>query len=280
MFGPASSALTHWENLKSLPVHYEAGSHIMARSHIEFVNQERLKWQSRPIPSGDVPIHFRTFSVDYETGAFTRLGRPPTEETATLRAPTTQELFVLEGRLTVGKYELGQYEYLRLPGGESHGPVSGTESCRFLWTSDSALDESGEHDGPRFWEAEESNPTHIDPSTMDWERADLPGPEPGLFLKPFYEDPESGATTTFVKADWDDPRQKHHDCAEEVYVVDGAIRLGERGVLQAGDYVWRPPYIRHGGPERVESAPFLGLIRCDGPQTYHYMSAEGVPLNY
>jgi quercetin dioxygenase-like cupin family protein len=251
----------------------------MARPHIEFVNQDRLEWQTRSAPGDDVPIRFRTLSVDDGTGAFTRVGRPPAEGVATLQAPTTQELFVLEGRLTVGEYELGPREYRRLPGGHTH-PVSGTESCRMLWTSDGTRDGTDEDDGPRFWAAEESGPTHVDPATMDWERADLPGTEPGLFLKRLYEDPDSGATTTLVKADWDDPRQKHHDCAEEVYGLDGAIRLGERGVLRAGDYVWRPPYVRHGGPERVESAPFLAVIRCDGPQDYHYMSADGVPLNY
>jgi hypothetical protein len=253
----------------------------MARPHVEFVSQERLPWHDQSIPGSDATIRYRTLSADEETGAFTRLATPPSDEPIEeLRGPTTQELFVLDGELTVGPYELGEYEYLRLPGGQPHGPISGTGDCRFLWTSDSALDGTANHDGPRFWAAEETEPTHVDPAEMEWERADLPGPEAGLFLKHLYEDDVSGAATTFVKADWDDPRQKHHDCAEEVYTVDGEIRLGGRGVLGAGDYIWRPPYVLHGAPERVESAPFVGFIRCDGPQAYHYMTEDGAPLNY
>jgi len=249
----------------------------MARPHIEFVNQERLAWQ--PESGEDAPLRFKTLSADEETDAFTRLAELPTDAAVELRSSTTQELFVLEGKLTVDGYDLGKHEYLRLPGGRTFGPVTGTEGCRFLWTGDGTPG-AASGDGSRFWAAEEQSPHHVDPSTMAWERADLPGPEAGLFLKTLYEDPETGAATTFVKADWDDPRQKHHDCAEEVYVLGGKIRLGERGVLGPGDYVWRPPYVRHGAPERVEEAPFLGFIRCDGPQAYHYTSADGVPLNY
>lgn len=253
-----------------------AGSHHMARPHIEFVNQERLAWQSEP--DGNAPTRYKTLSANEETGAFTRLAELPADATMEVQSPTTQELFVLEGGLTVDRYDLGEHEYLRLPGGNAYDLVPNSDGCRFLWTDDG----SGIDDGSGFWAAEEQSPHHVDPSTMEWELADLPGSESGLYLKRLYEDPETGAATTLAKAgtEWDDPRQKHHDCAEEIYILGGGIRLGKRGVLRTGDYLWRPPYVRHGGPERVEEPPFLGFVRCDGPQPYHYMTADGVPLNY
>lgn len=252
----------------------------MARNHIEFVQDGELDWQESDLAAQSPPIRFKTLSIDDETGAFTRLVELSKGwESAKLTAPTTQEFFLLEGKLEIEEHVLDEYGYLRLPG-ETRGSIVARKPCRFLWMVDSGLEGPINNDKRRFWKGDENEITYVDTSKLEWQRADLPGPEPGLFLKQLYQDEESGATTTFVKADWNDPRQKHHDCAEEVYAISGEIQLGERGVIKGGDYIWRPPWIRHGGPEKVVSAPFVALIRCDGPQAYHYMSAEGAPLNY
>ena len=115
---------------------------------------------------------------------------------------------------------------------------------------------------------------------MEWEASEFPGPEPGLFLKPLWMDETSGAISMLVRAaDWTESRQEHHDSVETAYTIDGGMELGERGTLTAGDYFWRPPWIRH-GPMRTTADGFRAFMRVDGPLVNHYTSAEGVPLNY
>jgi hypothetical protein len=42
------------------------------------------------------------------------------------------------------------------------------------------------------------------------------------------------------------PMLEFHDCVEEIYLLDGDIRLGNSGLMTAGSYLWRPPFVTHG----------------------------------
>jgi len=98
--------------MKSLLAHYQSGIRPMARPHIGFVKQKQLAWHDQSIPGSDATVHYRTLSADDEIGAFTRLASPPTDEPVEeLQSPMTQELFILEGELSVGLYDLGRHEY-------------------------------------------------------------------------------------------------------------------------------------------------------------------------
>jgi hypothetical protein len=256
----------------------------MGRGHIEFISQSDLKWEKTEL-SREIPrVKSKTLSLDPETGAFTRLVELPSgyQSDGPIPCPTPQELYGIDGSATVGEQDISEDVYLRLPDDGGVGPLESEDGCRILWMSDAGLDAGGDHDGQRFWRLGETEPTRIDTTLMEWEASPIPGPEPGLFLKTLYMDEESGAATMLAKADnWTEPRQEHHDCVETAYTLDGAMRLGERGRIAAGDYFWRPPWIRHGPMKSVgDEDHFVALMRVDGPLVNHYTSADGAPVNY
>jgi len=136
----------------------------MSRSHVEFVTNEELDWREEQLSSQFPPVRNKPLSVDDETGAFTRIvALPEGWEAGSVTVPTTQELYVLEGHLTVDGHDIPAESYLRVPADVPVDSVAVTDDARVLWTSDSALDGPGDHDGHRFWQAPESEFTHVDP---------------------------------------------------------------------------------------------------------------------
>jgi quercetin dioxygenase-like cupin family protein len=252
----------------------------MSRAHVEFVEDGELEWRRERL-SGELPeVRNKLLSVDDGTGAFTRLvelGAGWSAPSATF--PTVQELYVLAGSLAVDGRGLSSGSYLRIPG-DAPVDIEVEADCRLLWTSDSALDAPGDHDGHRFWTAPESEPTAVDATAMEWKATGKEGPEEGLAVKYLWADDETGAVTFLARAsDWTEPRQEHHDCVETSYVLSGGIELGERGTMTEGDYFWRPPWVRH-GPMTPLDEGFEAFMRVDRPLVNHYTSVEGVPLNY
>jgi len=253
----------------------------MSRAHVELLEDDELAWRDQRLDNRLPPIRNKLLSVDEGTGAFTRLVALPDGWTADdVTFPTPQELFVLEGRLTVDGHRLEAESYLRIPGDVPVDSITVEEPARLLWTSDSALDGSGDHDGHRFWRAPEAAFTHVDAGELAWEETGKEGPEAGLFVKYLWADDRTGAVTFLARADeWTEPRQEHHDCVETCYTIAGGMHLGERGTMTAGDYFWRPPWVRHGPMEPTDDG-FYAFLRVDGPLVNHYTSVEGVPLNY
>jgi len=45
---------------------------------------------------------------------------------------------------------------------------------------------------------------------------------------------------------WEEQRAEIHPTVEECLMLRGDILLGERGVMTAGSYFWRPPMVHHG----------------------------------
>ena len=253
----------------------------MSRKHVEFVKDEELEWRTESVSSQLPELKNKLLSVDDETGAFTRLVTLPDDwEANSVTFPTVQELFVIEGQIVVDDHELKANSYLRIPPTAQVESVVAEETTQLLWTSDSALEAGSDHDGHRFWTAPESTLTHVDATALDWEQTEKEGPEEGLLIKYLWFDEETNAASFLAKADeWTEPRQEHHNCVETCYTLSGGMQLGERGALTAGDYFWRPPWVRHGPMETLEDG-FEAFMRVDGPLVNHYTSADGVPLNY
>jgi len=252
----------------------------MSREHVEFISEGEIDWQEENLTDDLPPIRNKLLSVDAETGAFTRVvALHDTWRAQSVRFPTTQELYVLDGQMTVDGLTLTPQSYVRIPAPVSVDSMSVDEQCRILWTSDSALDGNGDHEGHRFWKASESELTHVDAAALEWTPTAKEGPRQGLYTKYLHVDDQTGATTFLAKADgWTEPRQEHHDCVETSYTLDGGMRLGERGTMREGDYFWRPPWIRHGPMEPLDG--FEAFMRVDRTLENHYTSVDGAPLNY
>lgn len=253
----------------------------MSREHVEFVTDAELEWRREELTDQLPPFRNKLLSIDDETGAFTRIVELDGDWSASsVTFPALQELYVLEGHLTVDGHELATDSYLRIPEDLTVESMAADETTRVFWTSDCALDAPGDHDGHRFWQAPESELTVVDATEMEWQGSQKEGPEAGLLVKHLWTDDETEAVTFLVKAsEWVESRQEHHDCVETSYTLSGGMKMGERGTMTEGDYFWRPPWVRHGPMEPIDEG-FLALLRIDRNLINHYTSVDGVPLNY
>lgn len=94
-------------------------------------------------------------------------------------------------------------------------------------------------------------PAAIQPP-VTWSRylasADVPWEETehqGFWLKRLYEDEERGEKTWLMKVDPGAAAPSHcHEEFEQFYVMEGAIH-DDHGLMQAGDFVCRPPGEMH-----------------------------------
>jgi quercetin dioxygenase-like cupin family protein len=253
----------------------------MSRDHVEFVRDSELDWRHEELTDELPAFENKLLSVDEETGAFTRVVELDADWSASgVTFPSLQELYVVAGQLTVDGHELTADSYLRIPEELSVASMHADETTRVFWTSDCALDASGDHDGHRFWRAPESDLTVVDATEMEWQGTAKEGPEEGLMIKHLWVDDETGAATFLAKAsEWVEHRQEHHDCVETSYTLSGGMTMGERGTMTEGDYFWRPPHVRHGPMEPADEG-FVALLRVDRTLVNHYTSVDGVPLNY
>ena len=55
---------------------------------------------------------------------------------------------------------------------------------------------------------------------------------------------------------WTSPFREFHTAIEEIYCFSGDITLGNSGRMDAGSYLWRPPFITH-GPFHSEQGALL-----------------------
>lgn len=107
---------------------------------------------------------------------------------------------------------------------------------------------------------------------MDWTAIGTDdGNVPGPTLKILYQDPVTGGMTfmTHLPPNWHDDNLDFHPSTEEGFVIAGHVKLSDR-LLDAGCYLFRPPYILHGP---VSSPNDLGCTlfqRTSGPLRIMY----------
>lgn len=245
----------------------------MARPHVECIHESALAWD-RVALSGGAPLEVKTLSRDPVHGNHTSLIRLDQgwRQVESVAHPAPEELFVISGRLRVGKIELGPFHYLRVAEGVRHGPAEAMEETVAIWIVEGRY---GPVDGRS---PGEGDLVHVDAGTMTWQPTWVPGPQSGLFIKLLYRHPETGAYSRLIRAEpgWREDRLEHHDCAEEAYTLAGEMYLGNTGrTWGAGSYFWRPAGIKH-GPMRTEIGA-LFFLRTDGPLVNHYTTVEEDP---
>ena len=68
---------------------------------------------------------------------------------------------------------------------------------------------------------------------------------------------------------YDYPLTEYHDCAAELYVIRGYVRMGTSGLMVARSYFWRPAHITHGPFFTTED--FVAVMNVDGTLANHYV---------
>jgi quercetin dioxygenase-like cupin family protein len=241
------------------------------RPYIPQLKQASVAWESavRVAPLLASGTEVRVLSQDAASGASTCMWRVPKgwshEKSFALDAD--EQLFVLEGHLTKGKYQLGPGAYLAHASGSRHEAMSSSEGALVYAMWDGALDANAAIRTP------EHDIIYIDTTTTEGAPTPIPGPVPGITAKVLRQLDSTGGMTMLINipAGWHEPRAEHHDCCEESYKLEGDIWMvenGEEQILSAGDYFFRPPRIKH-GPMKTTSGT-SSLIRFTATPVNHY----------
>jgi quercetin dioxygenase-like cupin family protein len=218
----------------------------------------------------------RVLSRDPGDGALTAIWEVPAgwRHDAGFCLAGAEALFVLEGDLRKGRVRYGRGHYAYRPSGIEHEPMASESGARLLamWDAAPVLMRPGSvplgREPALLW---------VDGNGIDEHPTPVEGPPSGITVRILRRDPTTGGMTMIVNipAGWEETRAEHHDCVEESYKLSGEIWLHENHrphVLEAGDYFFRPPRIKHGPMRTLRGTS--SLIRFSSTVVNHYGPLE------
>lgn len=253
----------------------------MGRPHTEFIAAQRLPWEKVP---GDAraDCQAKILSIDPERGDCSLLVRYPAGWRRGAEVlGCDEELFVLDGDLTIDGHPYREHGYAFLPAGHGRRDAASRHGAVVL-TFFSAW--------PRLAStAIKSNAPAIqglNSIAMDWDTKDI---DPGLAFmgirrKTLRVNPEFNQRSTFLIATaphnhpkgWKCPTLTH-PCVEECFMLGGDL-TGPQGVLHTGTYFWRPPDVPHGPFGSLNGS--LSLIRFVYGRHINVWGKEDVPYTF
>ena len=231
----------------------------MARGHIELVHAPDIPETSIPATGWPPGATVKILSADPETGAFTGLVRlPPGWQRPAGQLSATVESMVVDGELQADGVarRFGFYEHAPR-GGVQRALATASGATLLFFARDSAPhfiaapppdDDAPPSVGNGGRENAEAERIELDTERMAWSYSTIPGPPDGHVHKILRRDPRTGGMTVMLSTvpHREYPALEFHDCVEEYYVIEGEVWLGNSGLMRAGSYFWRPPFITHG----------------------------------
>jgi hypothetical protein len=220
----------------------------LSRPFIEFVQAQALPWTAGLYGGGRPGVEVRVLSMDADTGASSVLLRYPPgyARDGPEHLDVDEELFVLDGDLTLNDVLYGRYAFAHLPAGygrrrlASHG---GAVVLTFFSGEPAVV--AGE--GTEGHCDESRLVTYVDAFAGEWGGNFHPRFPGGAGRKFLRRDPHDGEETWILGTmplRWGH-RPEKHPVVEEMYLLSGAL-VGHRGHMHAGAYFWRPPEEWHG----------------------------------
>lgn len=235
----------------------------MARPHTEFIQSDDQPWSQWSRPGLSKMLQARILSHDPTSGgASLLLNYPAGYQSEDSSLATSEELFVIEGSLTIAGTRFNQHDYGFLPPGTSRNEISSPEGATVLCFFDSAPQL-----GPEDSQAKQQ---HQATAETRW-GAGIADPNlkfMGLGRKVLRDDPERQERVlllTMAPQAYPDPAgapQIAHPCVEEMYLFSGDV-ISEYGVMKTGAYFWRPPMIFH-GPHGSRNGAFMMIRFVEG----------------
>src|SRR5262249_15198778 len=119
------------------------------RGFVGFINQQDLPWEEFQVNGVASGLKAKTLGRDPKTGAVSLLlSYPPGWRSRANRNYRSgdEEVFVLEGDLTIGERTLTDRCYSFIPAGMAHGPISTRNGCLALTFFDQAPDMSASNE--------------------------------------------------------------------------------------------------------------------------------------
>ena len=226
----------------------------MSRPHVEFIHTQSLPWKSGNFGHLDGNVEGKVLSRDPDNGAATAILRFPAgwQQDGSGALSVDEEFFVLDGSLDLNDQSYGLHCYAHLPAGYKRESASSTDGADVIAFFSSEPEFSQAEGQPESYTADQAVP-FLDTFEMPWhsENMDPEYGDAGLCWKILRHDEKTRDVTMLVSSrphfhpkGWRGP-QEIHDCVEETFVLSGDY-LGDRGILEAGAYFWRPPGLKHG----------------------------------
>jgi hypothetical protein len=252
----------------------------MGRPSIEFVQSQMFDWEPTAAASAFADTYpnaqAKVLSTDDETGAQTALVRVPAgwEGPGNISGVTGAELFVLEGGVQIGAFDLQEHDYVFLPASLMRGETQSRIGATLLiFTHDPG--------------APAQEPIHKRTRALAWDSRNI---DPninhlGAARKNLRMDPANACRTYLLggmpqgyAAAMVGRKERHPSHVEEFFVVSGEIRCSMVGTMRKGGYFWRPPGIWHG----LDCSPTGFLLFCRTPGsnvTFSEWSEESHPID-
>jgi len=222
----------------------------VARPHIEPYVELDTPYKKFDL-SGFKGSEYKVLSLDNDTGACTLKVR---FRNGFKRKPgmsySDMEIFVLEGRIKVGKETWTRGHYAFIPAGMTIGAISvtqGAEALIMFNDSEPSFVESDKNHQLALADGHTSLNTYVD---APWGPGNIvqPSVASGCLIKILHYDPLTEAVSFLycMTPQFMQDNISYHDCAEESYHIWGTSWMLQFGDLPTGGYFWRPPYINHG----------------------------------
>jgi hypothetical protein len=224
---------------------------VLDRDHIEFVQAQLIPWR-RIGPSAARPdVEYKFLSRDAADGACSAILRyPPGWRREGLEhVLADEEIYVLEGDLTINDITYGPDAYAFLPSGWSRARAYSRGGAVVL----------SYFSGEPFWregagDCDESRAVpYLDALHMPWDMTvnDQRLAYLGISRKDLRRDPKTGERTflSMMLPQSEPPgrtgKQERHPIVEEAFLIAGSL-TGPQGTMHPGAYFWRPPGLMHG----------------------------------
>lgn len=244
---------------------------MLERGHVEIAHAPELDWTALPAGGWPQGPQARVLSIDPSDGALTCVLQLPAGYRRPLgHLPVASDVFVLSGSVRIGGSVRSYGWYEHRPAGATQQPWTVDEGCELLFFARTGRPDFLPEPGPGG-EAAEAGVVAVDTELEPWTGSAIPGPSPGLVHKELRADEATGEGLWMVGVipDWTYPKLEWHDVIEEIYCVQGDTWLGNAGLMTAGSYIWRPPYVTHGPFE--STAGCVLLVWVNGKLVNHFV---------
>ncbi len=222
----------------------------MARPHIEPYVELDSPYKKFDL-NGFKGSEYKVLSLDVDSGACTLKVK---FNNGFKRKPglsySDVEIFVLEGKMKVGKEVWGKGHYAFIPAGMHTGAISVPQGCEALVMfndSEPSYKESDRNHQLAMTTAHTSMNSYED---APWAPGNVASPSvaSGCLIKVLHFDPLTQAISFLycMTPQFAQNNISYHDCAEESYHIWGTSWMMQFGDLPTGGYFWRPPWIDHG----------------------------------
>lgn len=218
------------------------------RDHIDFIQAQHIKWQQAEL-LGYPDVRMKLLSTDDATGALsTILSMPANWKRPPAASLFDEEIYVLDGSLTMGGETFLAHSYAFLPAGYGENDIATTNGATALYFRSGSVGEQQRRDPATI---ESRLVRYLDVANGSWdgdlERLGLSSMKAGSRMRMLREDPLSGemtyitATIAFRRGE----KAERHPISQEFFLLSGEL-AGELGTMQGGAYCVRPPMAKHG----------------------------------